>query len=197
MDCKNALEEAEGDDREGDRDPAHEGPGRGRKAQRPGHRARAWSLLHATRLRKGIGALVEVHCETDFVARNDDFKEFAHEVALHIAAMNPRTSRRGRPRGGARAPSGGSSRRRPGRTASPTTWSRRSSRASSQVGAKESCCSTRSTSTPTSYEGKTIEELRTELAAKTGENVRIARFARFEVGRGVGAWPSHASSASC
>ena len=32
------------------------------------------------------------------------------------------------------------------------------------------------------YEGKTIEELRTEIAAKTGENVRIARFARFEVG---------------
>jgi elongation factor Ts len=36
-----------------------------------------------------VGVLVEVLCETDFVARNDDFKQFAHDVALQIAAMNP------------------------------------------------------------------------------------------------------------
>lgn len=36
-----------------------------------------------------IGALVEVFCETDFVARNPSFREFAHSIALHIAAMNP------------------------------------------------------------------------------------------------------------
>ncbi len=36
-----------------------------------------------------VGVLVEVNCETDFVARNDDFKEFVHEIALHIAAAAP------------------------------------------------------------------------------------------------------------
>ena len=36
-----------------------------------------------------IGVLVEVNCETDFVARTDDFKKLAHELALHVAAMNP------------------------------------------------------------------------------------------------------------
>jgi elongation factor Ts len=36
-----------------------------------------------------IGALVEVSCETDFVARNDDFKTFVHDIALQVASMNP------------------------------------------------------------------------------------------------------------
>lgn len=36
-----------------------------------------------------IGAMVEVNCETDFVARNDDFKAFVHDIALQVASMNP------------------------------------------------------------------------------------------------------------
>jgi elongation factor Ts len=39
-----------------------------------------------------IGVLVEINCETDFVARTDDFKSLAHEVALQISAMNPKTT---------------------------------------------------------------------------------------------------------
>jgi elongation factor Ts len=70
-----------------------------------------------------IGALVEVDCETDFVARTDDFQAFAREVALHVAASNPmwRTTSR-RPSSACCA-----SRRRP--RASPRTFRRRSSRA--------------------------------------------------------------------
>jgi len=41
-----------------------------------------------------IGVLVEINCETDFVAKTDQFKEFARDVAMHIAAMNPRYVRR-------------------------------------------------------------------------------------------------------
>jgi len=44
------------------------------------------AYIHAN---KKLGVLVEVKCETDFVAKNDDFKEFAHNLALHIAATNP------------------------------------------------------------------------------------------------------------
>ena len=43
--------------------------------------------MHANDL---IGVIVEVDCETDFVARNDEFKEFARDIALHIAAAAPR-----------------------------------------------------------------------------------------------------------
>lgn len=38
-----------------------------------------------------VGVMVEINCETDFVARNDQFKEFAHDVALHLAALKPET----------------------------------------------------------------------------------------------------------
>src|SRR5918998_4942087 len=44
------------------------------------------SYIHANHK---VGAMVEVQCETDFVARNDDFKAFAYEVALHVAAASP------------------------------------------------------------------------------------------------------------
>lgn len=37
-----------------------------------------------------IGAMVEVNCETDFVARNDDFKTFVHDISLQVASMNPK-----------------------------------------------------------------------------------------------------------
>src|SRR3989344_2043076 len=47
------------------------------------------SYVHAT---KKVGVLVELFCETDFVARNPLFSELAHEVAIHIAAMDPQNS---------------------------------------------------------------------------------------------------------
>ncbi len=46
------------------------------------------SYIHAT---KKLGSMVEVLCETDFVARNADFQELAREIAMHIAAMKPRS----------------------------------------------------------------------------------------------------------
>ena len=126
--------------------------------------------------------LVEVQCETDFVARNDEFQEFAREVAIHIAAMAPgRSHSRTSPRRSATR-SARSSRRRRRPTASPRTWSRRSSRASSRSGPPSVALLEQQHFNDEKHEGKTIEELRTEISAKTGENVRIARFARFEVG---------------
>ena len=69
---------------EGDRDPARQGPGVGRQAQRPEPPSEGLvaSYIHAT---GKVGVLVEVQCETDFVARSDEFREFAREVAIHIA----------------------------------------------------------------------------------------------------------------
>src|ERR671929_1564882 len=87
MDCKKALQEAGGDI-----DKAVEilrVKGQAQAAKRGARTATegvVQSYVHAT---GKIGVLVEINCETDFVARNDDFQEFARDVALHIAAAAP------------------------------------------------------------------------------------------------------------
>lgn len=59
------------------------------KAEKKGEREAREGLVD-TYLHSGrIGVVVEVNCETDFVARTDDFKDFVHDVAMHVAAANP------------------------------------------------------------------------------------------------------------
>ena len=148
MDCKAALEEAGGD-----LDKAVEVlrvKGQASAAKRSGRATSEGVVASYIHAGGKVGVLVEVQCETDFVARNDDFQEFAREVALHIAAAAPRyVSADEIPEDELARPSAGSSRRRPSRRASPTTSSSRSSRASSPSGRRRSPCSTRSTSAPT------------------------------------------------
>jgi elongation factor Ts len=88
MDCKRALEEAGGDIEEATK--ALRTKGLADAAKRAGRAANEGivdSYIHAG---GRVGVLVEVNCETDFVARTDQFKDFVHEVALHIAALKPR-----------------------------------------------------------------------------------------------------------
>jgi elongation factor Ts len=87
IDCKKALEEAKGDFTKA-KDLLRK---RGlemaaKKGDRVAKEGRVESYIHNG---NKIGVVVEVNCETDFVARNDDFIQFAKEVAMHIAAMNP------------------------------------------------------------------------------------------------------------
>ncbi len=56
------------------------------KADRDAREGLVGSYIHQT---GKIGVLVEINCETDFVARTDDFKNFAHDIAMHIAAFDP------------------------------------------------------------------------------------------------------------
>ncbi|MEA2367905.1 MAG: elongation factor Ts, partial [Thermoleophilaceae bacterium] len=87
MDCKSALQEADGDV-----DKAVEilrVKGQAQAAKRGDRHASegvVQSYIHAT---AKIGAMVEVDCETDFVANTDGFREFARDVALHVAAARP------------------------------------------------------------------------------------------------------------
>ena len=121
MDCKAALAEAGGD-----MDKAIEilrVKGQASAAKRSGRATSEGvvaSYIHAT---GKVGVLVEVQCETDFVARSDEFQEFAREVAIHIAGAPspPSTSRPRRSRRRPAKPSAPCSRRRPARRASPTT----------------------------------------------------------------------------
>jgi elongation factor Ts len=87
MDCKEALKESDGD-----MDKASDylrKKGLATAAKRAG-RAMSEGLVHAYIHTGGkIGVLVEVNCETDFVAKSDDFQEFVKNVAMHIAATSP------------------------------------------------------------------------------------------------------------
>jgi elongation factor Ts len=182
MDCKAALAEAEGD-----LDRAIEVlrvRGQASAAKRSGRATEEGIVTSYIHPPGKVGVLVEVRCETDFVALGEDFQEFAREVALHIAG----------------APS-------PPRYVSAdeiTDEERQAERAVFEAKAreegkpddvvpkivegqlakwaKEVALLEQEHVRADRYEGKTIEELRAELAAKTGENVRIARFARFVVG---------------
>jgi elongation factor Ts len=85
--CKKALEEAKGETdkakellRKWGQDLA------GKRGDRDTSEGVVVSYIHAN---KKIGVLVDLRCETDFVARNKDFQELAHEIALHVAATNP------------------------------------------------------------------------------------------------------------
>lgn len=88
MECKKALVEAGGD-----MDKAIEvlkKSGAAKALKRADREAKAGIIESYIHSNGQIGVIVEVLAETDFVAKNDEFKAFAHDVALHIAAMNPK-----------------------------------------------------------------------------------------------------------
>jgi len=188
VDVKKALEEAEGDEQKSIEILRKRGAASAAKRSGRGTaEGVVASYTHSSgtgeRKQQRIGVLVEVLCETDFVALNDDFKEFAHEVAVHIAAMNPRhvsieeipeeevANERRILEEKARA------------DGKPDNVVEKIVEGQIKKWASELVLLDQKHFNEDRYEGKTIEDLRAELAAKTGENVRIARFARFEVGQ--------------
>ncbi len=87
MECKKALEEAEGDIRRAKEILREKGKEivKGKEGREISHGIVA-SYVHPG---NKIGVLLELHCETDFVAKSDDFKKLAHEICLQIAASRP------------------------------------------------------------------------------------------------------------
>ena len=87
MECKKALEQAGGDLEQAERIIRAKGKQiAGEKAGRSTRQGLVDSYVHQGK----IGVMIEVNCETDFVARTEQFKEFVHELCLHIAHFNPR-----------------------------------------------------------------------------------------------------------
>ena len=180
MDCKAALQEAGGDTEKAieilRKKGAASAAKRGGRSTSEGVIA---SYVHAD-FRKG--ALVEVQCETDFVARNEDFQEFARQVAIHVTAMNPQhvafeeipedELERERALLGEKAKADGKPDDVVGKIVE------------GQLGkwAKEIALLDQEHVNSDKHEGRTIEEMRQEIAAGTGENVRISRLAYFKVG---------------
>ena len=92
MDCKQALTEAKGDMEQAVVILRKKGVSvAAKKAARVTSEGAVTSYIHAG---GKIGVLVEVNCESDFVARTDDFKELVHDIAMHIAASDPKFVRK-------------------------------------------------------------------------------------------------------
>ena len=86
MDAKKALEETEGDYDKAVEWLRKKGES---KAEKRSERSAESGMVHSYVHMDRVGALVEVNCETDFVARTEDFKDFVHDVAMHVAASSP------------------------------------------------------------------------------------------------------------
>jgi elongation factor Ts len=184
MDAKAALVEAEGDT-----DRAVEilrVKGQASAAKRSGRSTEEGAVASYIHANGRVGVLVEVLCETDFVARSDDFKEFAGEVAIHIAGapfppyyvspdeIDDEARDAERKVFEAKAREEGK----------PDEIVERIVEGQLQKWSKEVALLEQEHIRTDRYEGKTIEDLRAEVASKTGENIRIARFARFKIGEG-------------
>jgi elongation factor Ts len=147
MDCKRALLEAGGDIPKALEILEQRGLAIARKkAQRVAEQGIVEAYVH---MGGRIGVLVEVNCETDFVAHTDEFKELAHNIALQIAAMSPQ-------------------------------FVSQDDMPEEVDGEPEVLCLL---SQPFIKDpNKTIKNLIDETIAKVGENIKVRRFARFEVG---------------
>jgi elongation factor Ts len=178
MDCKKALVEAAGDV-----DQAIEilRKKQGKRIEDRGERVASEGTIQTyIHSNAKVGVLVEVNCETDFVARNDDFVAFARDIALHIAAANPLVVNE--------------------EEIDPATREKEAKVFEEQAADKpenirpkivegqlkkwfsEVVLLHQKHVNEDKYEGKTIKQIQDEVAAKTGENVSIRRFVRFAVG---------------
>jgi len=147
MECKKALLQTRGDMDKALQILKEEGL---LKAKKKAGRATTQGLIEAYVHTGGrIGAMVEVNCETDFVARTDEFKKLAHHLAMQVAAMPPQfVSKEEAPEGVDIEP--------------------------------EAACLL--LQPYIKDPNKTIQDIITETIAKVGENIKVKRFARFELG---------------
>lgn len=137
------------------------------------------SYIHAN---KKVGALVEVQCETDFVARNEDFAEFAYEVAMHVAAASPtHVSKDEIPEDQVAA-----ERRvfeeKAKEEGKPENVIGKIVDGQVAKWAKDIVLLEQEHVNTDKHDSKTIEQLREAIAAKVGENVVISRFSCFRIG---------------
>jgi elongation factor Ts len=181
MDAKSALQEAAGDVERAVEILRVKGQA---SAAKRGGRAAGEGVV-ASYIHAGgkIGVLVEVDCETDFVARTDEFQEFARDVALHVAAQPllryvseddvPADVREAELR---------VLREQAAAEGKPENVQERIVEGRYRKWLEEVVLLDQTHVNEDKHETKTLDQLRTELAASTGENVVIRRFVRFQVG---------------
>ncbi len=180
MDCKAALTEADGDTERAIELLRVKGQASAAKREGRGtEEGVVSSYIHAN---DKVGAMVEVQCETDFVARNEDFKVFAYQVALHVAATAPQYVSSDEIDEAEREAEKKVFEEKAREEGKPDEIVEKIVEGQLSKWASEVALLDQTHVNADKHGSKTIEELRQELAAKTGENVRIARFAYFRVG---------------
>ena len=179
MECKAALQETEGDT-----DKAVEllrVRGQAKAAKRGERHAAEGVIGHYVHFNGKVGALVEVDCETDFVAKNEDFVNFAREIAVHVASASPRwvseedvpDDERERERTIFEAQADESK---------PPEVREKIAEGRLRKWLEEVVLLKQTHVNADKHENRTIEQIRADVSARTGENVVIRRFARFAVG---------------
>ena len=180
MDAKSALQESDGD-----LDKAIEilrVKGQASAAKRGGRVAAEGVVSSYIHAGGKIGVLVEVDCETDFVARTEEFQDFAREVALHVAAANPLyVSYEDVPEEDREAELR-VLREQAAAEGKPENVQEKIVEGRLNKWLEDVVLLNQAHINDEKHGGKTLEELRAELAANTGENVVVRRFTRFQVG---------------
>ena len=179
-DCKKALVEVDGDvDKAIDYLRAK---GLAKAAKKAGREATEGAVVSYIHGGGRIGVLVEINCETDFVGKNDDFQGFARDVAIQIAAMNPMFVSKDE------VPADVIEKERAVLVAKAKESGKPEPVAQKMVEGqiakwmKEICLLDQGF---VKDPDKTISVVLQELVAKIGENIKIRRFVRFELGEGL------------
>jgi len=179
MDCKKALQETGGDVDAAVTYLREKGiAGAAKLAGREATEGTIQSYIHAN---GKVGVLVEIDCNTDFVARNEDFIAFAREVALHIAAA-PTTRYVSEDEIPEEAKEAELRVFEQQAADKPENVRPKIAEGKLRKWMEDVVLLDQEHVNPDKHDSKTIEQLRAELSAKTGENVVIRRFTRYAVG---------------
>jgi elongation factor Ts len=177
MDCKKALQEADGDiDKASDWLRKKGMASAKKRAERVTKEGMIDSYIHPG---NRVGVLIEINCETDFVAKNDEFKQFVHNMAMQVAAANPVVVSR------EEIPQESIDREmniykeQAKATGKPDHILEKIAQGKLEKYYQEVCLMEQ---TYIRDPEKTIENLLTDLIAKIGENINIRRFVRYQLG---------------
>ena len=180
MDCKAALAETNGDlEKAIDYLRTKGMASAAKKAGRVAAEGAVGSYIHAG---GKIGVLVEINCETDFVARTDDFQEFVRDVAMHIAAAEPRFVSRDEVTADVIEREKVIFREQAMQTGKPANVIEKIVEGKVDKFFGEVCLLEQAF---VKDPDQTITQLLTDKVAKIGENIKIRRFVRFELGEGL------------
>jgi len=179
-DCKKALVESDADVEKAI-DYLRK-KGLAKAAKKAGREATEGSVVAYIHGGGRIGVLVEINCETDFVARNEDFVGFTRDVAMQIAAMNPTFVRKEEVTDDVIAREREVLLAKAKESGKPEPVVAKMVDGQIAKWLKEICLLDQSF---VKNPDKTIDQIQQELIAKIGENIKIRRFVRFELGEGL------------
>jgi elongation factor Ts len=188
-DCRAALVEAAGDIEQAINVLRKKGQAAAaKKAQRATSEGLVSCYIHAG---GKIGVLIEINCESDFVARTEDFQRLCHDVAMHIAALDPRFLRREDVTQETLDRERDIYRDQAKATGKPQNVIDKIVTGKMEKFYEENCLYEQHF---IKDEGTTVKELVDQAIAKVGENIAIRRFSRFKVGEMDGAAPAPSAS---